>query len=192
MPGALTPGVVTVPGATVGVPGAPAGDGLRHVRQGAFTWWQAPSLPQAVPELACSPRAASWTSGSTVNPRHVDLTPWFNDRVTELFKPGKYLAPRSPYVSLSLPAQGIGAWAGHVNAMAGVDDAGLHVRIDGVEQMLPVDHVVICAGQEPYKPLEPALRAAGVDLHVIGGADVAAELDAKRAIDQGSRLAASF
>ena len=56
------------------------------------------------------------------------MTAWAarsHDRVTELFKPGKYLAPRSPYVSLSLPAQGIGAWAGHVKAMATVDDRGL-------------------------------------------------------------------
>ena len=44
-----------------------------------------------------------------MRPRHVDLAPLFNDRVTELFKPGKYLSPRSPFVSLSLPAQGIGA-----------------------------------------------------------------------------------
>ena len=74
----------------------------------------------------------------------------------------------------------------------GVDDAGLHVRIDGNDQLLPVDHVVVCAGQDPFRPLEPALRAAGLDVHVIGGADIAAELDAKRAIDQGSRLAASL
>lgn len=74
----------------------------------------------------------------------------------------------------------------------GVDDAGLHVRIDGIEQLLPVDHVVVCAGQDPYKPLEPELRAAGIDVKVIGGADVAAELDAKRAIWQGSHHAASL
>lgn len=103
-------------------------NGLQRVKQGAFTWWRAPDAPSAVPGPACSPRAAAWTLGSTVKPRHVDLTPWFNDRVTELFKPGKYLAPRSPYVSLSLPSQGIGAWAGHVNAMAAIDDAGLRAQ----------------------------------------------------------------
>ena len=74
----------------------------------------------------------------------------------------------------------------------GVDDEGLHVRVDGSDQTLPVDHVVICAGQEPFRPLADDLRAAGVPVHVIGGADVAAELDAKRAINQGSRLAASL
>jgi 2,4-dienoyl-CoA reductase (NADPH2) len=74
----------------------------------------------------------------------------------------------------------------------GVDDAGLRVRIDGEEQVLPVDHVVICAGQEPLRELDAPLRALGKAPHVIGGADVAAELDAKRAIAQGSRLAASL
>ena len=49
----------------------------------------------------------------------------FNDRVTEIFKPGKYVSPRSSFVSLALPSQGIGAWAGHVNATAEIDDAGL-------------------------------------------------------------------
>jgi hypothetical protein len=53
------------------------------------------------------------------------LAPSFNDRVTAIFQKGKYLSPRSPFVSLALPAQGIGAWAGHVNAMADIDDTGL-------------------------------------------------------------------
>ena len=57
---------------------------------------------------------------------------------------------------------------------------------------MPVDQVVICAGQEPYRPLAEDLRAAGVPVHVIGGADVAAEPDAKRAINQGSRVAAAL
>jgi hypothetical protein len=55
----------------------------------------------------------------------VHLSPHFNDRVTEIFKPGKYVAPRSPFVSLAIPSQGIGAWAGHVNATAEIDDTGL-------------------------------------------------------------------
>ena len=74
----------------------------------------------------------------------------------------------------------------------GVDDAGLHIRVDGQEQTLPVDHVVICAGQEPRRDLHAALQAAGVEAHLIGGADVAAELDAKRAIKQGSEVAAAL
>ncbi len=74
----------------------------------------------------------------------------------------------------------------------GVDDQGLRISIDGVEQLLAVDHVVICAGQEPRRDLHAQLTAAGVSTHLIGGADVAAELDAKRAIDQGCRLAAAL
>jgi 2,4-dienoyl-CoA reductase (NADPH2) len=70
------------------------------------------------------------------------------------------------------------------------DDEGLHLRVDGAAQVLPVDHVVVCAGQEPNRSLLDALTAAGMPTHIIGGADVAAELDAKRAIDQGTRLAA--
>ncbi len=74
----------------------------------------------------------------------------------------------------------------------GVDDNGLRIRIDGQEQLLDVGNVVVCAGQEPQRELADALLAAGRNVHIIGGADVAAELDAKRAIDQGSRLAATL
>jgi 2,4-dienoyl-CoA reductase (NADPH2) len=73
-----------------------------------------------------------------------------------------------------------------------IDDEGLHVVIDGAEKTLPVDNVVICAGQEPLRDLQDDLVARGCSVHLIGGADVAAELDAKRAIDQGVRLAAAI
>jgi 2,4-dienoyl-CoA reductase (NADPH2) len=73
-----------------------------------------------------------------------------------------------------------------------VDDAGFHVEIGGAARVLPVDHVVICAGQEPLRELEAPLRERGVETHRIGGADVAAELDAKRAIEQGARVAVSL
>ncbi|MGB9090867.1 MAG: NADPH-dependent 2,4-dienoyl-CoA reductase [Pseudomonas farsensis] len=74
-----------------------------------------------------------------------------------------------------------------------VDDAGLHVRVaDGEPQLLAVDNIVICAGQDPLRDLQQGLLEAGQSVHLIGGADVAAELDAKRAIDQGSRLAAQL
>ena len=74
-----------------------------------------------------------------------------------------------------------------------IDDDGLHVRIgEGEPQVLPVDNVVICAGQDPLRELHDGLLAAGQSVHLIGGADVAAELDAKRAINQGSRLAAGL
>ncbi|WGL62801.1 NADPH-dependent 2,4-dienoyl-CoA reductase [Pseudomonas sp. CW003PS] len=74
-----------------------------------------------------------------------------------------------------------------------VDDAGLHIRIaGGEEQVLPVDTVIVCAGQDPLRELQQGLESAGQRVHLVGGADVAAELDAKRAIDQGSRLAAGL
>ncbi|KOR20153.1 FAD-dependent oxidoreductase [Burkholderia cenocepacia] len=73
-----------------------------------------------------------------------------------------------------------------------IDDEGLHVTIDGVEQTLPVDNVVICAGQEPSRELAEQLQAAGCCVHLIGGACEAAELDAKRAIHQGTTLAAAL
>ena len=74
----------------------------------------------------------------------------------------------------------------------GVDDDGFRIRVDGQEQTLPVDQVVVCAGQEPRRDLHDALKALGVNAHLIGGADIAAELDAKRAIAQGSQLAAAL
>ena len=74
-----------------------------------------------------------------------------------------------------------------------IDDEGLHLtRQDGSREVFVCDTVVLCAGQESNRRLADALQAAGLRAHVIGGADVAAELDAKRAIDQGSRLAAEL
>ncbi|MFC8988882.1 FAD-dependent oxidoreductase [Streptomyces sp. NPDC057115] len=73
-----------------------------------------------------------------------------------------------------------------------IDDAGLHVTVDGESTVLEVDTVVLCTGQEPRRDLHEELVAAGRPVHLIGGADVAAELDAKRAIKQGTELAASL
>ena len=76
-----------------------------------------------------------------------------------------------------------------------IDERGLHVSFGDARTqptVLEVETIVLCAGQEPLRELYEPLRAAGRSVHKIGGADVAAELDAKRAIDQGSRLAASL
>ncbi|MET9890464.1 NADPH-dependent 2,4-dienoyl-CoA reductase [Streptomyces sp. NPDC006465] len=73
-----------------------------------------------------------------------------------------------------------------------IDDAGLHVTVDGHSQVLEVDTIVLCTGQDPRRDLYEALRATGRGVHLIGGADVAAELDAKRAIKQGTELAAAL
>ncbi len=73
-----------------------------------------------------------------------------------------------------------------------IDDAGLHIVTPNGPSVLAVDNVIICAGQNPDRTLEAPLSAAGRKPHLIGGAKVASELDAKRAIDEGARLAASF
>ena len=79
-----------------------------------------------------------------------------------------------------------------------IDDEGLHITVtpkgaeQGEDRVLPVDTIIVCAGQEPLRELQSDLEAAGLPVHLIGGSDVAAELDAKRAINQGSRLAAEL
>ena len=70
-----------------------------------------------------------------------------------------------------------------------IDDDGLHYVHNGENKMLQVDHIIICAGQLPFKELYKPLLDAGKKVHIIGGADFAGELDAKRAINQGCRLA---
>jgi 2,4-dienoyl-CoA reductase (NADPH2) len=71
-----------------------------------------------------------------------------------------------------------------------IDDQGLWIERDGKEQCLEVDNVILCTGQLSENALYTALKEKGVIAHLIGGADVAAELDAKRAIRQGALLAA--
>ncbi|MBJ7516076.1 MAG: NADPH-dependent 2,4-dienoyl-CoA reductase, partial [Stenotrophomonas sp.] len=106
-------------------------------------------------------------------------------------KPGARLGKTTGWIHrATLKAKGV-TQLGGVEYL-GVDDAGLHIRVEGVEQRLDVDHVVICAGQESNRSLHAELAAAGIVAQLIGGADVAAELDAKRAIDQGSRVAAAL
>jgi 2,4-dienoyl-CoA reductase (NADPH2) len=73
-----------------------------------------------------------------------------------------------------------------------IDDAGLHITVGDREMVIPADTVVVCAGQEPQRALQAELVAAGCAVHLIGGADVAAELDAKRAIKQGTELAVAL
>ncbi|MDO6472806.1 NADPH-dependent 2,4-dienoyl-CoA reductase [Maribacter sp. 1_MG-2023] len=73
-----------------------------------------------------------------------------------------------------------------------IDDEGLHYTQNDEQKILEVDNIIICAGQLPFKELLEPLQAKGIKVHVIGGADVAAELDAKRAINQACRLAAEI
>ena len=73
-----------------------------------------------------------------------------------------------------------------------IDDAGFHISVAGKKELLAVDNIIVCAGQTPKRDLYQALKEAGQSIHLIGGADEAKELDAKRAIDQGARLAAKI
>ena len=134
---------------------------------------------------------------------------------TSLQQPGG-LRPEGPHLSrsprqivmlqrkASKPGQGLGKTTGWIHratllsrgvkmipavSYQKIDDDGLHVLINGEPQLLNVDHVVICAGQEPRRELAEPLRASGKTVHLIGGCDVAIELDARRAIAQGTTLA---
>ncbi len=111
---------------------------------------------------------------------------WLLQRKQE--KVGAGLAKTTGWIRRAvLKRRGVGMLAGV--AYDKIDDAGLHVRVDGTAQVLAVDTIVICAGQEPQRELVAGLTAAGRSYHLIGGADVAAELDARRAIAQGTRVA---
>ncbi|RUO60548.1 NADPH-dependent 2,4-dienoyl-CoA reductase [Pseudidiomarina insulisalsae] len=122
-------------------------------------------------------------------PEHSPREVWLLQRKTS--KVGKGLGKTSGWVHrATLKKKGIHMVAGVTYKK--VDDQGLWIEIEGQEQLLPVDHVVICAGQVPLRELQEQLEAAGKKVHLIGGADVAAELDAKRAIRQGAELAAQL
>lgn len=73
-----------------------------------------------------------------------------------------------------------------------IDNQGLHITVDGVPRVIDADNIVLCTGQLPNRVLYDGLAARGVNAHLIGGADIAAELDARRAIEQATRLAISF
>ena len=104
-------------------------------------------------------------------------------------KPGEGLGKTTGWIHrTALRRRGVAMLAGV--AYERIDDAGLHVRTLEGPRTLAVDSIVMCAGQEPLRELQQPLLNAGLHPHLIGGADVAVELDAKRAIDQGSRLAA--
>ena len=106
-------------------------------------------------------------------------------------KPGKGLGKTTGWVHrASLKHRGVETLAGC--EYLGIDDVGLHVRQEGEVRLLAVDSVVVCAGQEPVRELLDPLQASGIEVHLIGGAEEAAELDAKRAIDQGTRVAAAL
>ena len=122
------------------------------------------------------------TPSPTPSPREIYLLQRKSTRV------GKGLGKTSGW------AHRAGLLSKGVSMLAGVeylkiDDAGLHIKMNDQVQVLDVDNVVVCAGQEPLRELVDGLTKPQ---HLIGGADVATELDAKRAINQGTRLAAKL
>jgi 2,4-dienoyl-CoA reductase (NADPH2) len=127
-----------------------------------------------------------------LKPPHDDTSPrqvWLLQRKTS--KVGDGLAKTTGWIRRTLlKKRGVAMLSGV--SYERIDDAGLHISVDGKPQCLPVDTIVICAGQEPRRELYAGLRSANIPFTLIGGADVATELDAKRAIDQGTRLAAAL
>ncbi len=114
---------------------------------------------------------------------------WLLQRKAE--KPGRHLGKTTGWIHrAALAAKGVRMIGGVTYDRIAED--GLHVTRDGVPEVIPVDSVILAAGQVPERGLADQLLAVGVTPHVIGGADVAAELDAKRAIDQAARLAATL
>ncbi len=117
------------------------------------------------------------------SPREVWLLQRKNERV------GKRLGKTTGWAHrLSLQKKGVTMLPGVEYEK--IDDQGLHIVVDGQPQLLPVDNVVICAGQESRTELAGELENLGLKPHVIGGAKLAAELDAKRAIAEAAELAA--
>ncbi|MGN6312191.1 MAG: FAD-dependent oxidoreductase [Rhodanobacteraceae bacterium] len=106
-------------------------------------------------------------------------------------RPGKRLNRTTGWVHrATLKAKGVKMLGGV--SYERIEGAALHIRVDGESRVLEVDNVVICAGQESHRTLADELVALGVTTYVIGGADVAAELDAKRAIAQATQVATTL
>jgi 2,4-dienoyl-CoA reductase (NADPH2) len=105
--------------------------------------------------------------------------------------PGRDLGKTTGWVHrLALKRRGVRMLAGV--DYCGIDDAGLAIAQGGETRILEVDHVVVCAGQEPRRELVAGLEARGLRPLLVGGSKLAAELDARRAIEEGARLAASL
>jgi 2,4-dienoyl-CoA reductase (NADPH2) len=105
--------------------------------------------------------------------------------------PGRGLGPTTGWAhKLALKRRGVTMLSGV--RYDRIDDDGLHITVGDEARLLPVDTIVVCAGQESERSLFDTLSSRRDGVHLIGGADVAVEIDAKRAIDQASRLAAAL
>jgi 2,4-dienoyl-CoA reductase (NADPH2) len=133
--------------------------------------------------------ARGGVKGVAAEPQALAREIWLLQRKSS--KPGKGLGKTTGWIHrLSLRKRGVKMLGGVQYKR--IDEFGLHIEHDGKDKLLEVDNVIICAGQLPRRDLQESLHASGVKVHLIGGADVAAELDAKRAIRQGTELAAAI
>ncbi|WP_088328375.1 NADPH-dependent 2,4-dienoyl-CoA reductase [Lacimicrobium sp. SS2-24] len=132
----------------------------------------------------------AYTQRGGLTEREIDKTEreiWLLQRKTS--KVGKYLGATSGWVHRkTLQSHNVQMVPGVTYKK--IDDRGLLIEVNEQEKWLEVDNIIICAGQIPQRELQQSLEQAGIVTHLIGGADVAAELDAKRAIRQGAELAA--
>lgn len=178
---------------------APVGERVIIIGTGGIGFDTAEYLlgrPNAAPELAefvreygldptlRSPGGLAAAHGEKKPVRHITMLQRSSDR------PGSRLAVSTGWIGRQkLTRFGVKMIAGVTYEK--IDDDGMHVVIAGVPQVIPADTIIVCAGQESERDLYDELRAAVPDgkIHIIGGADVASELDAVRAIDQASRLA---
>lgn len=115
--------------------------------------WTGPHTQPATVARTSSPRTSRPAAAASPAPagptEPVALASFFNDRVTEIFRKNKYRSPRSPFVSLALPTQGIGYWAGHMNAMAEIDDTGLRATAGKNDAKLALPNGVVFATPGP-------------------------------------------
>lgn len=133
-------------------------------------------------------QARGGVKGVAAEPEPLAREIWLLQRKTS--KPGKGLGKTTGWVHrMSLRKRGVKMLAGVQYKR--IDEFGLHIEHDGEDKLLEVDNVIVCAGQLPRRDLLEPLQSSGKKVHLIGGADVAVELDAKRAIKQGSELAAA-
>lgn len=105
--------------------------------------------------------------------------------------PGARLGKSTGWILRSMLSRRAVRWIGNCEYL-GVDDAGIRLRVDRVETLIECDNVILCAGQESVTELVQPLLQAGMKVDLVGGALLASEIDAARAIEEGTRLAYSF
>jgi len=160
----------------------------------------------AVPTIAASVPRAAWTAAVRNVKRAVSIPVMASNRINAPEVAEAVLASGAADL-VSMAGRSLGKSTGwilkaklrkaNVEMVAGatyeaIDDQGLHYSVKGERRLLEVDNVIVCAGQQSNRALQDALRSRGIEARVIGGADVASELDAVRAIDQATRLAVSL